>query len=58
MVNEPGPDTLIIETAITDLFPAKAAGSGTITVEGRLRDGNNGKLVANFRDTMKDKWPS
>ena len=73
---QPGPDTLIIETAITELVPAKAywnaaataagfvvpgagllsaAGSGTITVEGRVRDGNNGKLVANFRDTMKDK---
>ncbi|MDP3849815.1 MAG: DUF3313 family protein [Luteolibacter sp.] len=76
VVGQPGPDTLIIETAITNLVPAKAywnagataagfvvpgagllsaAGSGSITVEGRLRDGNNGKLVANFRDTMKDK---
>jgi hypothetical protein len=76
VVKEPGPDTLIIETAITELVPAKAywnaaataagfvvpgagllsaAGSGTITVEGRLRDGNNSALVANFRDTMKDK---
>lgn len=76
VVKEPGPGTMIIETAITDLVPAKAywnagataagfvvpgagllsaAGSGTITVEGRVRDGNNGKFVANFRDTMKDK---
>lgn len=76
VVSQPGPDTLIIEAAITELVPAKAywnaaattagfvvpgagllgaAGSGTITVEGRLRDGNNGKLVANFRDRMKDK---
>lgn len=76
VVKQPGPDTMIIETAITELVPAKAywnaaataagfvvpgagllsaAGSGTITVEGRVRDGNNGKLVANFRDTMKDK---
>lgn len=76
VVKQPGPDTLIIETSITDLVPAKAywnagataagfivpgagllsaAGSGSITVEGRLRDGNNGKVVAKFRDTMKDK---
>ena len=76
VVSQPGPDTMIIEAAITELVPAKAywnaaattagfvvpgagllgaAGSGTITVEGRLRDGNNGKLVANFRDRMKDK---
>jgi hypothetical protein len=76
VVKQPGPDTLIIETAITELVPAKAywnaaataagfvvpgagllgaAGSGSITVEGRVRDGNNDKLVANFRDTMKDK---
>jgi hypothetical protein len=76
VVKQPGPDTLIIETAITELVPAKAywnaaataagfvvpgagllsaAGSGTITVEGRLRDGNNGAHVASFRDTMKDK---
>lgn len=76
VVNQPGADTMIIETAITELIPAKAywnaaataagfvvpgagllsaAGSGTITIQGRVRDGNNGKLVANFRDTMKDK---
>ena len=67
VVKQPGPDTLIIETAITELVPAKAywnaaataagfvvpgagllsaAGSGTITVEGRVRDGNNGNLAA------------
>lgn len=76
VVSQPGPDTMIIETAITELVPAKAywnaaattagfvipgagllgaAGSGSITVEGRVRDGDSGKLVANFRDTMKDK---
>jgi hypothetical protein len=76
VVNQPGPDTMIIETAITELIPAKAywnaaataagfvipgagllsaAGSGTITIEGRVRDGDNGNLVASFRDTMKDK---
>jgi hypothetical protein len=76
VVKEPGPDTMIIETAITELVPAKAywnaaataagfvvpgagllsaAGSGSITIEGRVRDGGNGKLVASFRDTMKDK---
>ena len=32
-----------------------AAGSGTITIEGRVRDGDNSKLVASFRDRMKDK---
>ena len=76
VVNQPGPGTMVIETAITELIPAKAywnaaattagfvipgagllsaAGSGSITVEGRVRDGGNGKLVANFRDRMKDK---
>ena len=75
VVNQPGPDTMIIETAITELIPAKAywnaaattagfvipgagllsaAGSGTITIEGRVRDGDNSKLVASFRDRMKD----
>ena len=76
VVNQPGPDTMIIETAITELIPAKAywnaaattagfvipgagllsaAGSGSITIEGRVRDGGNNKLIAGFRDRMKDK---
>ena len=76
VVNQPGPDTLTIETAITNLVPAKAywnsaataagfvipgagllsaAGAGSITVEGRLTDGNNGAKIATFRDQMKDK---
>jgi len=76
VVTQPGPDTMIIETSITELVPAKAywnaaataagfvvpgsgllspAGSGTITGDGRGRAGDNRKLVANFRDTMKDK---
>ena len=76
VVSQAGPDTLIVETAITELIPAKAywnaaataagfvvpgagllsaAGSGTITIEGRLRDGNNGKVAATFRDRMRDK---
>ncbi len=76
VVNQPGPDTLTIETAITHLVPAKAywnaaattagfvipgagllsaAGAGSITVEGRLTDGNNGVKIATFRDHMKDK---
>ena len=32
-----------------------AAGAGSITVEGRLTDGNNGAKIATFRDQMKDK---
>jgi hypothetical protein len=76
VVNQPGPDTLTIETAITNLVPAKAywntaataagfvipgagllsaAGAGSITVEGRLTDGNNGAKIATFRDQMRDK---
>jgi hypothetical protein len=76
VVNQPGPETLTIETAITHLVPAKAywnsaataagfvipgagllsaAGAGSITVEGRLTDGNNGAKIATFRDRMKDK---
>jgi hypothetical protein len=26
-----------------------------VAIEGRVRDGDNGNLVASFRDTMKDK---
>jgi hypothetical protein len=76
VVNQPGPDTLTIEAAITHLVPAKAywntaataagfvvpgagllsaAGAGSITVEGRLTDGNNGAKIATFRDHMRDK---
>jgi hypothetical protein len=76
VVNQAGPDTMVIETSITHLVPAKAywnaaataagfvvpgagllsaAGSGSITVEGRLRDGDSSATVAQFRDTMKDK---
>lgn len=76
VVDQPGPDTLTIETAITHLVPAKAywnsaataagfvipgagllsaAGAGSITVEGRLTDGNNRAKIATFRDHMKDK---
>lgn len=72
----PGPDTLIVEMAITELVPAKAywnsaataagfvipgagllgaAGAGSITVEGRLRDGNTNAVIATFRDRMTDK---
>lgn len=71
-----GPDTLIVEMAITELVPAKAywnaaataagfvvpgagllgaAGSGSIAIEGRLRDGNTGAVIATFRDRMTDK---
>ena len=32
-----------------------AAGSGSITIEGRMRDGNTGAEIVNFRDHMKDK---
>jgi hypothetical protein len=72
----PGPDTLVVEMAITELIPAKAywnsaataagfvvpgagllgaAGAGSVTIEGRLRDGNTNAVVATFRDRMKDK---
>lgn len=76
VVGQPGPGTLIVEMAITELVPAKAywnaaataagfvvpgagllsaAGSGSIGIEGRLRDGNNGAVIATFRDHMTDK---
>ncbi len=32
-----------------------AAGSGSIAIEGRVRDGNTGKVIATFRDRMTDK---
>lgn len=31
------------------------AGSGSIGIEGRMRDGNTGKVIATFRDHMTDK---
>jgi hypothetical protein len=76
VVSQPGPDTLTVEMAITELVPAKAywnagataagfvvpgagllsaAGSGSIAIEGRMRDGNTGAVIATFRDRMKDK---
>jgi hypothetical protein len=32
-----------------------AAGSGSVAIEGRMRDGNTGKVIATFRDRMSDK---
>jgi|694.fasta_scaffold19893_6 hypothetical protein len=32
-----------------------AAGSGSMTIEGRLRDGGTGKVIATFRDEMRDR---
>lgn len=76
VANQPGPGTLTVEMAITELVPAKAywnaaataagfvvpgagllgaAGSGSVTIEGRLRDGNTGAVIATFRSQMKDK---
>lgn len=76
VVNTPGPDTVIVEMAITELTPAKAywntaataagfvvpgagllsvAGSGSIAIEGRARDADTGKVVATFRNRMKDQ---
>ena len=76
VVGQPGPNTLTVEMAITELVPAKAywnaaasaagfvipgagllgaAGSGSVAIEGRLRDGNTGAVVATFRDRMTDK---
>jgi hypothetical protein len=76
LVNLPGPGTLIVETAITELVPAKAfwnsaataagfvvpgagflgmAGKGAITIEGRLRDGGSGAVLATFRDRETDQ---
>jgi hypothetical protein len=76
VVGQPGPDTLTVEMAITELVPAKAywnaaataagfvvpgagllgaAGSGSVAIEGRMRDGNTGAVIATFRDRMKDK---
>jgi hypothetical protein len=76
LVNLPGPGTLIVETAITELVPAKAfwntaasaagfvvpgagllgmAGKGAITIEGRLRDGGTGAVLATFRDRETDQ---
>lgn len=76
LVNLPGPGTLIVETAITELVPAKAfwnsaataagfvvpgagflgmAGRGAITIEGRLRDGGTGAVLATFRDRETDQ---
>jgi hypothetical protein len=76
VVSQPGPGTLIVDIAITELVPAKAywnaaataagfvvpgaglrsaAGSGSVAIEGRLRDGNTRTVIASFRDRMTDK---
>jgi hypothetical protein len=76
VAGQPGPGTLIVDMAITELVPAKAywnaaattagfivpgagllgaAGSGSIGIEGRLRDGNTGAIIATFRHHMSDK---
>jgi hypothetical protein len=76
VVNQPGPGTVIVDIAITELVPAKAywnaaataagfvvpgagllsaAGSGSVAIEGRVRDGNTGTVIASFRDRMSDK---
>jgi len=75
VVSQPGPGTLIVDIAITELVPAKAywnaaataagfvipgagllsaAGSGSVAIEGRLRD-NTGTVISTFRDRMSDK---
>jgi len=76
VVSSPGAHTLIVETAITELVPAKAfwnaaataagfavpgagmlsmAGKGVIGIEGRLRDGNTGAVIGEFRHRMTDQ---
>lgn len=76
VVGSPGPGTLVVETSIVELVPAKAfwnsaataagfavpgagllgaLGKGSITIEGRLRDGGTGAVLATFRDHSEDK---
>lgn len=77
VVASPGPDTLVVETAITELVPSKVfwnsvasaagfvvpgagmlgtAGKGAIGIQGRLRDGKTGEILALFRDRRSDKF--
>ena len=68
VVDKPGPDTLVMEVALTELLPTKAwlnavgyAGiwmaldHGTVAMEGRVREGTNGKIVGMFADREKGK---
>jgi hypothetical protein len=83
VVNKPGPKTLVMEIAITELIPNKAgfellmtaagpaAGSlaatvgagaaktigsrSTIAIEARLRDGEDGGIIAMFADREQEK---
>lgn len=76
VVGSPGPGTLMVESAIVELVPAKAfwnsaasaagfvvpgagllgtLGKGAITLEGRLRDGATGHVIATFRDRSTDQ---
>lgn len=77
VVDKPGPKTLILELALTQLVPSKAAlnaigyvtwipaavsisssvatgsqdtGKGIVAIEGRVRDGATGEIVAMFAD--------
>lgn len=63
VVDKPDKNTLIVELAITEVVPTKvwlnlagyalvfsAVDQGTIAIEGRIKDGANGKVVAMFMD--------
>jgi hypothetical protein len=75
VVSDPGPHTLIVDLAITELVPTKAfwnaaatgagievpgaglltsLGKGSITIQGRARDGATGRTLALFQHRAKD----
>lgn len=77
VVERPGPDTVIVECAITELVPTKAFwnaaataagfvvsglgnlgtfGKGVIGIEGQLRDGRTGRVIATFRHRDTDQF--
>ena len=77
VVGLPGPDTVVVESAITELVPTKAFwdaaataagfavqgvgmlstfGKGVIGIEGRLRDGETGAVIATFRERDTDQF--
>lgn len=68
VVDSPGPDTMVLELALTELVPTKAwlnvvgyAGvmmaldHGTAAMEGKIRKGGNEKVIGMFADREKGK---
>lgn len=68
LASSPGKGVLVIELALVELVPSNAywnagataagfvvPGAGSIAIEGRVKDGTTGRVIATFKDRRKDK---